>query len=54
MQLMWVVRKSQYPTYYLTAEEIFNIIEATHATVKHGGRDRLENETSRKYDNVTT
>lgn len=39
--------------YYLPAEEIFDIIEAAHVAVGHGGRDRLKSETSRKYANIT-
>lgn len=39
--------------YYLPAEDIFDIIEAAHVAVGHGGRDRLKAETSRKYANIT-
>lgn len=39
--------------YYLYVDEIFDIIEAAHVAVGHGGRDRLKNETSRKYANIT-
>lgn len=39
--------------YYLYVDEIFDIIEAAHVAVGHGGRDRLKKETSRKYANIT-
>ncbi|KAJ8946081.1 hypothetical protein NQ314_008981 [Rhamnusium bicolor] len=39
--------------YYLPAEEIFDIIEAAHVAIGHGGRDKLKTKTSRKYANIT-
>ncbi|XP_046988642.1 KRAB-A domain-containing protein 2-like [Schistocerca americana] len=39
--------------YYLRVDEIFDIVEAVHQAVGHGGRDRLKVETSRKYANIT-
>jgi hypothetical protein len=38
---------------YLPVEEIYDVIEAAHLAVGHGGRDRLKMETTRKYANVT-
>nr|XP_022914002.1 KRAB-A domain-containing protein 2-like [Onthophagus taurus] len=40
-------------TYFLPAEEIYDIIDAAHISIGHGGRDRLKNETAKKYANVT-
>ncbi|CAG9561120.1 unnamed protein product [Danaus chrysippus] len=39
--------------YYLYVDEIFDIIEAAHVAIGHGGRDRPKNETSRIYANIT-
>ncbi|XP_060809059.1 KRAB-A domain-containing protein 2-like [Amyelois transitella] len=39
--------------YFLPAEEIYDIIDAAHISIGHGGRDRLKNETAKKYANVT-
>lgn len=49
-----LVSNSEPVKYYLPAEEIFDVIEASHVAVGHGGRDRMKAETSRKYANVTT
>jgi len=40
--------------YYLSMEDIFDVIDLSHIVVGHGGRDRLKVETSRKYVNITT
>ncbi|KAJ8952766.1 hypothetical protein NQ318_008082 [Aromia moschata] len=39
--------------YYVSADDIYNIIEAAHVAIGHGGRDRLKIETARKYANIT-
>lgn len=39
--------------YYVPAEDIFDLIEAAHVAIGHGGRDRLKAETGRKYANIT-
>ncbi|KAL4720817.1 hypothetical protein ACJJTC_014988 [Scirpophaga incertulas] len=39
--------------YFLPAEEIYDIIDAAHISIGHGGHDRLKNETAKKYANVT-
>jgi hypothetical protein len=39
---------------YLPVTEIYDVIEAAHLAVGHGGRDRLKMETARKYTNITT
>jgi hypothetical protein len=38
---------------YLPVEEIYDVIEAAHLAVGHGGRDRLKMETARKNASVT-
>lgn len=48
-----LVTRQEPMKYYLYVDEIFDIIEAAHVAVGHGGRDRLKNETSRKYANIT-
>jgi len=35
-------------------EDIFYVIDLSHITVEHGGKDRLKVGTSRKYSNITT
>jgi hypothetical protein len=40
--------------YFLPADEIFDVIQSAHIAIRHGGRDRLKKEVSRKYANVTT
>ncbi|CAB0036195.1 unnamed protein product, partial [Trichogramma brassicae] len=39
--------------YYVPIEEIFDIIKAAHIATGHGGRDRLIQETSLKFANIT-
>lgn len=39
--------------YYLPADELYDVIDAAHVAVGHGGRDRMLAETSKKYANVT-
>ena len=39
--------------YYLTADELYDIIDAAHIAVKHGGRDKMLAETSKKFANIT-
>ncbi|XP_022910048.2 KRAB-A domain-containing protein 2-like [Onthophagus taurus] len=39
--------------YFLPAEEIYDIIDAAHISIGHGGHDRLKNETAKKCANVT-
>ena len=39
--------------YYLTADELYDIIDAAHIAVGHGGRDRMLAETSKKFANIT-
>lgn len=39
---------------FLPAEEIFEVLQAAHLVLGHGGRDKLKQETSKKYANVTT
>ena len=38
--------------YYLPAEEIYDVIEVDHIAVGHGGQDKVEKETGRKYANI--
>lgn len=49
-----LVSRSEPQKYYLPVEEIFDVIEDAHVALGHGGRDRVKNETSKKYANVTT
>ena len=61
---MWVsnVDKLIYPVseghatikYYVTNDELFDIIHAAHIRIGHGGRNRMIKETQLKYKNVTT
>ncbi|XP_031332774.1 KRAB-A domain-containing protein 2-like [Photinus pyralis] len=39
--------------YYLTVDELYDVIDAAHVAVGHGGRDRMLAETSKKYANIT-
>lgn len=39
--------------YYLTADELYDVIDAAHVAVGHGGRDRMLAETSKKFANIT-
>lgn len=39
--------------YYLSADEVYDVIYAAHVAVGHGGRDRMSAETSKKFANVT-
>lgn len=39
--------------YYVTIDEVFNVIHDAHITVGHGGRTRMIKELNRKYKNVT-
>ncbi|XP_018906448.2 KRAB-A domain-containing protein 2-like [Bemisia tabaci] len=39
--------------YFVPLEEVYGTIEATHAAIGHGGRDRLKAELGRKYANIT-
>ncbi|XP_067139406.1 KRAB-A domain-containing protein 2-like isoform X1 [Centruroides vittatus] len=48
-----LVTRKEPMRYYLYVDEIFDIVEATHVAIGHGGRDRLKIETSRKYANIT-
>ncbi|XP_018567162.1 KRAB-A domain-containing protein 2-like [Anoplophora glabripennis] len=38
--------------YYLQADELYDVIDAAHGAVGHGGRDRMIAETSKKYANI--
>ncbi|XP_067134166.1 KRAB-A domain-containing protein 2-like [Centruroides vittatus] len=48
-----LVTRKEPMKYYLYVDEIFDILEAAHVAIGHGGRDRLKNETSRIYANIT-
>ncbi|XP_039312990.1 KRAB-A domain-containing protein 2-like [Solenopsis invicta] len=48
-----LISKDEPVKYYLPAEEIYDVIESAHIAVRHGGRDRMKKETSRKYANIT-
>lgn len=39
--------------YYLPSDELYDVIDAAHVAVGHGGRDRMLAETSKKYANIT-
>ena len=39
--------------YYVTSDELFNVIHEVHISVGHGGRTRTIKELNRKYKNVT-
>jgi hypothetical protein len=39
--------------YYVTFDEMFNVIHEAHTAVGHGGRIRMIKELNRKYKNVT-
>jgi Integrase zinc binding domain len=39
--------------YYVTDEELFDILHSIHISVGHGGRDRMLKETKKKYKNIT-
>jgi uncharacterized protein YqgV (UPF0045/DUF77 family) len=39
--------------YYVSFEELFNVIHEAHINVDHGGRTRMIKELNRKYKNVT-
>ncbi|XP_022175233.1 KRAB-A domain-containing protein 2-like [Myzus persicae] len=39
--------------YYVTIDELFNILHSTHSTIGHGGRCRMDSELKSKYCNIT-
>lgn len=39
--------------YYLTVDEIYDVIETIHIAIGHGGRDKLRKETGKNYANIT-
>jgi hypothetical protein len=39
--------------YYVTFDELFNVMHEAHIAVGHGGRTRMIKELNRKYKNVT-
>lgn len=39
--------------YYVVQEELFDILYETHASIGHGGRDRMRNELQQLYKNIT-
>ncbi|XP_043284072.1 KRAB-A domain-containing protein 2-like isoform X2 [Venturia canescens] len=39
--------------YYLSADEVYDVIYTAHVAVGHGGRDRMSAETSKKFANIT-
>ncbi|KAL4103913.1 hypothetical protein QTP88_019230 [Uroleucon formosanum] len=39
--------------YYVTIDELFNILHSTHSTIGHGGRCRMDFELKSKYCNIT-
>ncbi|KAK7095078.1 hypothetical protein V1264_006538 [Littorina saxatilis] len=38
--------------YYATLEETYDIVKRAHVATGHGGRDRMEKELHKKYDNI--
>lgn len=40
--------------YYVTNEELFDIIHSTHSAIGHGGRNRMIAELNSRYCNITT
>jgi len=40
--------------YYITIDELFNILHLTHSTIGHGGRHRMDSELKSKYCNITS
>ena len=41
------------PLYYVTVEEMFDILKISHITTGHGGRDRMLKEVKKKYANIS-
>ena len=39
--------------YYVTKEEIFDILKEAHIDTEHGGRNRMYKEVQKKYKNIT-
>lgn len=39
--------------YYVTDEELYDVIHNAHVSIGHGGRDRMIKELSRKFKNIT-
>ncbi|XP_049886670.1 KRAB-A domain-containing protein 2-like [Pectinophora gossypiella] len=48
-----IARRDGNIKYYLQADELYDVIDAAHVAVGHGGRDRMLAETSKKYANIT-
>lgn len=48
-----IARSEENIRYYLPADELYDVIDAAHVAVGHGGRDRMLAETSKKYANIT-
>lgn len=48
-----IARSEESIKYYLPADELYDVIEAAHVAVGHGGRDRMLAETTTKYANIT-
>ena len=48
-----LVARGEKVKYFLPMEEIFDVIESSHISIGHGGRDRMKQEISKKYANIT-
>lgn len=48
-----ISRSEETVKHYLTVDELYDVIDAAHVAVGHGGRDRLLAETSKKFANIT-
>ena len=45
---------TDFPIYYATIEDTYDIIKRAHIATGHGGCDRIQKELQKKYANVTT
>ncbi|XP_069701123.1 uncharacterized protein [Periplaneta americana] len=52
-----LIRPVEYTTgnvlYYVTNDELFDILHTTHSSIGHGGRNKMVNELKKKYYNIT-
>jgi len=52
-KLIFPVKDDNVVLYYVLTSELFDILQATHVSIGHGGRDRMIKELGNKYKNIT-
>lgn len=52
-KLIFPVKDDNVVLYYVPTSELFDILQATHVSIGHGGRDRMIKELGNKYKNIT-